>query len=346
MSNEQKDVSVTSNGSADQNDSTCVRLSVRLQNSNIQSVTSVVLQSVSEKAENLLKCEGAIRESYESHTSTRPHFVQIANNGKVVCDDCPAYKSAKLCAHAVAAAEKAGILKEYVSWLNKSEPLAMNVTSFVTFDSAKGTRKKGRKSSTADTYVDRPLRGAVGSTVNTTSTVTCTSTQSSGSVQQSVCVHPQTQPVPPLVHACTSQRATTPIQPSPMQPSQMQQSPMQPCRMQPSMMQHLLCSHFWCNHPRCSQSYFNKTFPPLQHQYRELSNFAFYSIAKLWNLDTAFQIHHMTWQLFQGCSGSLHFQVVGKEWAERGMFIFTCTPTAFVQSSHSFNRIWLLFHGG
>ena len=147
----------------------------------------------------------------ESHTSTRPHFVQIAKNGKVICDDCPAYKSAKLCAHVVAAAEKAGILKEYISWFNKSGPSAMNLTSFVTFDSAKGTGKKDRKSSTArrkggrnskvppvDTYVDRPFkkRGTVGSTVNTTSTVTSTYTQSTCLVQQSVCIRPQTQPEP------------------------------------------------------------------------------------------------------------------------------------------------------
>ena len=131
--------------------------------------------------------------------------------------------------HVVAAAEKAGILKEYISWLNKFGPSAMNLTSFVTFDSAKGSGKKDRKSSTArrkggrnskvppvDTYVDRPFkkRGTVGSTVNTTSTVTSTYTQSTCLVQQSVCIRPQTQPVPPLVHPCTSHRATTPMQPS------------------------------------------------------------------------------------------------------------------------------------
>ena len=103
------------------------------------------------------------------------------------------------------------LLKEYISWLNKSGPSAMNVTSFVTFGSTKGTEKKGRKSSTVrrkegrnskvppvDIYVNRPFAksGAVGSTVNTTLTVTPMSTQSTGSVQQSVCIHPQTQPVP------------------------------------------------------------------------------------------------------------------------------------------------------
>ena len=228
----QKDVSGTSNGSADQNDSTCVCLSVSLQNSNIPSVPSVVLQSISEKAENLLKREGAITTApgshnnrafmIESHRSTRPHFVQIANNRKVVCDDCPAYKSAKLRAHAVAAAEKAGILKEYVSWLNKFGPLAMNVTSFITFDSAKGTGKKGGKSTTTrrkggrnskappvDTYVDRPFRGAVGSTVNT-----------------------QHRPLLACLHS-----RQDPMQPSWIQPSMMQQSPMQPFLMQPSTMQ-------------------------------------------------------------------------------------------------------------
>ena len=63
----QKDVPDASNGNADQNDSTCVRLSLRLEKSDIQSFPSVVLKSISEKAENLLKSEGAITTAPGSH---------------------------------------------------------------------------------------------------------------------------------------------------------------------------------------------------------------------------------------------------------------------------------------
>lgn len=49
-----------------------------------------------------------------SHTSQRPHFVQLRRNGKVACDDqCPMWRGSQFCSHTVAAAEKAYALEEF-----------------------------------------------------------------------------------------------------------------------------------------------------------------------------------------------------------------------------------------
>ena len=109
--------------------------------------------------------------------------MKVANNGKVTCDNWLAYKSSKLCAHSVAAAEKLGMLSKYVAWLTKKGPSEMNLTTLVTFDSGKETGKKSGKTGTArrkggrsskappvSTIVDRPFH------VNTTAQLTPNST--------------------------------------------------------------------------------------------------------------------------------------------------------------------------
>ena len=81
------------------------------------------------------------------------------------------------------AAEKLGMLSKYVAWLTKKGPSEMNLTTLVTFDSGKETRKKGGKTGTArrkggrsskappvSTIVDRPFH------VNTTAQLTPNST--------------------------------------------------------------------------------------------------------------------------------------------------------------------------
>ena len=136
---------------------TTPRLSVNLEYASIQSVPNVLLQASSQKAEQLLHSENSITPApggnnafmIESQTSARPHFVKVANNGKVTCDNCLAYKSSKLCAHSVAAAEKLCMLSKYVAWLTKKGPSEMNLTTLVTFDSGKETGKKGGKTGTA-----------------------------------------------------------------------------------------------------------------------------------------------------------------------------------------------------
>ena len=105
----------------------------------------------------------------ESYTSTKPHYVSIAKNGKVTCQDCPNWKALKICAHAIAAAEKSGILPKYIKWIRDKGPAHINITVLMTSDSSNGTGKKGGKAFTArrkggkttkrspvTTVVDRP----------------------------------------------------------------------------------------------------------------------------------------------------------------------------------------------
>ena len=153
-------------------------LAVNLLSANIRSLPAVTLQSIVKKAEELLNREGAITSApgnnmaymVESQTTTRPHFVELKKNGKVICDGCPSFASTKLCAQAIAASEKAGVLEKYIQWLTKNGPTTMNLTSLITFDSSKNTGKKSSKPSTArrkgsrgnksrpvESIVDRPF---------------------------------------------------------------------------------------------------------------------------------------------------------------------------------------------
>ena len=74
------------------------------------------------KSEELLSREEAITVApenitaymVESQTKAKPHFVKINKNSKVTFDDCPAFASVKVCAHAIAVAERAGLLSSYV----------------------------------------------------------------------------------------------------------------------------------------------------------------------------------------------------------------------------------------
>ena len=44
----------------------------------------------------------------ESETMVKPHYVTVAKNGKVTCNDCPGWNAYKICCHSLAVAEKNG----------------------------------------------------------------------------------------------------------------------------------------------------------------------------------------------------------------------------------------------
>ena len=136
-----------------------VNISTDLVESGIQSAPTEILRSISNKAEELLNKNGSIVHApgsvdgmayvVESYTSVRPHYVSIAKNGKVTCQDCPNWKALKICAHAVAAAEKCGITTKYMKWILDKGPAHINMTALMTSNSSSGTGKKGGKGSTA-----------------------------------------------------------------------------------------------------------------------------------------------------------------------------------------------------
>ena len=133
------------------------QLSFDLSKSAITSVTNVTLEAISKKTKELLNREGSVlrapgsNEAFvvESQTSTKPHYVTISKNGKITCNDCPAWKASKICAHAVAVAEKSQTTVKYLKWLKEKGPSSINITALVTCDSDAGTGKKGKQNSTA-----------------------------------------------------------------------------------------------------------------------------------------------------------------------------------------------------
>lgn len=153
------------------------QLSFDLLQSGITSVTNVTLEATSKKAKQLLNKEGSVlrapgsNEAFvvESQTSVKPHYVSISKNGKITCNDCPGWKASKICAHAVAVAEKSQTTVKYLKWLKDKGPSSINITALVTSDTDAGTGKKGNQNSTArrkggrsskqnsiSTMVDRP----------------------------------------------------------------------------------------------------------------------------------------------------------------------------------------------
>ncbi|KAJ7369504.1 hypothetical protein OS493_038486 [Desmophyllum pertusum] len=78
----------------------------------------------------------------------KPHYVVQAESGKVTCEDCPRYKSTKICPHSLAVAEKCSKLKNFLTWFKRSSH-TLTATSYVTCDSAPTVGKKTQQSATS-----------------------------------------------------------------------------------------------------------------------------------------------------------------------------------------------------
>ncbi|PFX15695.1 hypothetical protein AWC38_SpisGene20082 [Stylophora pistillata] len=116
------------------------------------------LKDIFPEASNLLVTEGAIlpapslKESsfvVRNNNGARPYFVFQQANGKVVCEECERFKSAKICCHSVVVAEKCDTLENLISWYRRSLQ-TITATSFLTCDASKTVGRKGNqeKSST------------------------------------------------------------------------------------------------------------------------------------------------------------------------------------------------------
>ena len=135
------------------------RVRILADSTNIKSAHPTTLHHIVEKAENLLNKDCAVIEApgskdveafmVENETMVRPHYVSVAKNGKVTCNDFPGWNAYKICAHSLAVAEKIGRTSDFLKWLRAKDPQQMNLTSLVTSDSNKGVGKKGSKPSTA-----------------------------------------------------------------------------------------------------------------------------------------------------------------------------------------------------
>ena len=53
----------------------------------------------------------------------KPHLVSVLDSGKVTCD-CINYTTKSLCSHALAVAEKSGLLMELLQWYTRTNKTA------------------------------------------------------------------------------------------------------------------------------------------------------------------------------------------------------------------------------
>ncbi|CAH3047195.1 unnamed protein product, partial [Porites lobata] len=125
-------------------------LSVRPEESGAAGVALLSLKEMYRQASILLlKKDSIVEIPFKPHTfmvesdKGRPHYVVLAESGKVTCEDCPRYKSTKICAHSLAVAEKCGKLQNYLTWFKRSSH-TLTTTSYVTCDSAPTVGKNPR----------------------------------------------------------------------------------------------------------------------------------------------------------------------------------------------------------
>ena len=102
-------------------------LSVRPEESGVAGVALLSLKEMYRQASILLNKKDSIVEMpFKPNTfmvesdKGRPHYVVLAESGKVTCEGCPRYKAAKICAHSISVAEKCNKLKNFLTWFKRS----------------------------------------------------------------------------------------------------------------------------------------------------------------------------------------------------------------------------------
>ena len=115
---------------------------------------NVAIDGIAKKAAEILQTEGAIASApgqpaearmVISRSGKRPHLVIPKKMGGMACDDdCPMYKSAKLCSHTVAAAEYNRQLDQFVASYGKVKKTP-NLTKLAMAEMPKGRGRKGTR---------------------------------------------------------------------------------------------------------------------------------------------------------------------------------------------------------
>ena len=74
--------------------------------------------------------------------ASRPHLVQLYQNGKVVCDEnCPMWTSLKICSHCVAVAHCLDCTQDFIGWFT-SHSKKLNLTKLCTSNVTQNAGKK------------------------------------------------------------------------------------------------------------------------------------------------------------------------------------------------------------
>ena len=101
-------------------------------------------QNLSNTDDEMVQCPGDSSSwMVKSESNKRPHFVKAAKCGGYVCDEeCLAYKSTKICAHAVAVAIKTGNVQNFLKWYNSKKVSSPNLTALAEARKPKSAGKK------------------------------------------------------------------------------------------------------------------------------------------------------------------------------------------------------------
>ena len=85
-----------------------------------------------------------LRVMVHSRSSRDPHSVQVCHKtGKVQCDrGCANWTTNSMCSHTLAAAEKMGILKEFLNWF-KGKRRSPNLSAIANVNMPKNAGQKG-----------------------------------------------------------------------------------------------------------------------------------------------------------------------------------------------------------
>jgi len=122
----------------------------------LQHLSSRTREAMIEKAKLLLRLNSVWREpraadgsrsfSVASQSGKRPNYVLMDDRGKVECE-CPRWKAAKICSHALAVAEKEDEIASYLTWYGKLKfAKKRNLTSAANLNVKKSTLgNKGKR---------------------------------------------------------------------------------------------------------------------------------------------------------------------------------------------------------
>ena len=127
-------------------------ISIAYDESGILSLPLATVESMWSKAEEYLKSDCEIvpapgsdhkAKMVSSHSSNTPHFVRTLSSGQYVCDsNCLQWKSAQICSHIIAVAEKNSELHSFLEWYNTTRQQP-NITTLAVQGLPAGRGRKG-----------------------------------------------------------------------------------------------------------------------------------------------------------------------------------------------------------
>ena len=125
-----KAIAVSQSGNTASTTSSSCCLSVGAEDSGIETLPLITLQSMWEKASKLLTMDNGITAAPSEDRKARmassfsgktPHFVSSRPSGQYVCDSmCIQWNSAKICSHTLAVTETNGELNQFLQWYSNS----------------------------------------------------------------------------------------------------------------------------------------------------------------------------------------------------------------------------------